>query len=93
MKNRVRKNLKNKNDVLSEMGLAKSFIAERMCFDLRRMDYICRRLKKDKYIFDTWFFNGRLYVLKSDKGKRVHIQHMVDLLPFAARDVVDRYLR
>ena len=88
-----RKNLKGKNDVLSEMGLAKSFISESMCFELRRLDYICRRLKKDKYIFDTWFFNGRLYVLKNDKGKRVQIQHMLDLLPFAVRDMVDRYLR
>ena len=64
-----------------------------MCYELRRLDYICRRLKRDKYIFDTWFFNGRLYVVEQDKGKRVQIQHMVDILQITARDIVEGYLR
>ena len=41
-----RKNLKDKRAELSEMGLSKSYVTESMTREHRRLDYLCRVLKK-----------------------------------------------
>ncbi len=88
-----RKTMKSKvnREVLDGMGLGKSFISESICNELRRLDYVCRRLKKDGLISETWFFNGRLFVVA--KNNKIHIEHLTDILKVAPGDRIKDYLK
>ncbi len=70
-----RTKLKDKGEALTELGLNKSFTNESMCPEFRKLDFVCRKLKKDGIVEETWFFNGRLHVVCAD-GKKSLIQHM-----------------
>ena len=48
-----RKLLKDKKDELKLLGLEKVSINESMCQDYQKMDYICRKLKKDDILTDS----------------------------------------
>ncbi len=83
---------KTKRQVLTTMGFGKSYITESMCPAYRKIDYVCRKLKKDQLIAETWFFNGRLFVVDLN-GKRLHIDHFNDVFKFADLKTVEAYLR
>lgn len=53
----ARKKLKGKTDPAH----GNLFINESMCPQYQKLDYACRRLKKDGKINATWFWNGRLF--------------------------------
>ena len=90
---RGRKNLKDKRAELSSMGLGKSFIMESLTREYRRLDYLCRTLKKKEYIWETWFFNGRLHIIRQKDGKRETISHIQDLYCYFDRELIDSLLK
>lgn len=82
-----RKNLKNKRNETGDMGCGKSFIKESSCLQYRGLGYACRRLKKDEKIKDSYFYNGRLFVIEND-GKKVQIEHLTDTYEFSSEEIV-----
>jgi len=76
---RNRKTLKNKKKALEKLGCPNVMILESLCKSYGEMAYICRKLKSLENIQDTWFFNGRLYIIPLDDETRVHITHIKDL--------------
>ena len=86
-----RSTMKNKRKESTALGLGKSYISESLCNEFHRLSYICRRLKRDRKINDTWYFNGRLYVVDLNKEK-IQIEHLVDTYRFATEDDIDNYL-
>ena len=90
---RGRKRLKDMNDELSNLGFKKSFILESMSKEHRRLDYICRSLKKCRELHETWFYNGRLFVIIEDGGDRELIGHIDDLYSLFGRERVDGLLK
>jgi hypothetical protein len=85
-----RKLLRNKAEQLRDMGFYKVMILESMCKEYGRLAFICRQLKKQGSIEETWFFNGRLFIKKSVNGEKSLITHIVDLYEKVGRDVVSR---
>ena len=64
---RARKNLKG----VTDQQYGNIFINESMCDPYKKLDYVCRRLKKNGNVHSTWFFNGRLYFKKSENGDKI----------------------
>ena len=89
---RGRKLLKNKTVAIEELGLSRSFINESLCPEYRKLDFVCRKLKKNDIIADTWFFNGRLFVVDKT-GKKWFVSHMNDALKFASKEVIASYFK
>ena len=88
----ARSKLKDKKEQLQAMRLEKSFINERLCYEYRQMDYICRRLKKSRRIKDTWFFNGKLFVIDG-AGKKHQIRYITDTYDFSSVETITAYLK
>ena len=76
---RGRKNLKCKSVDLSHLLMDKVMITESLCPQLAQLDYACWQLKKNKCIHQTWFFNGRLFVVINDGEKKRQITHITDM--------------
>ena len=76
---RGRKTLQNKGEPLREMGMEKTMILESLTNEYSQMDYVCRRLKKNGNLYETWFFNGRLFIKFADKAPKIQISHMEDI--------------
>ena len=54
------------------------------------MDFVCRHLKKNNQIAETWFFNGRLWVKVDDFGKKRQVSHIEDLYDlFGAEEIAN----
>ncbi len=87
-----RKLLKDKKEDTAALGLGKSFINESLCPEFRKMDFVCRKLKKNKLVEETWFFNGRLYIVDNE-GSKLLISHMNDFDAVADESVVNAYFR
>lgn len=77
---RSRKELKNKKKQLEENNFTGVMILESLCREYSRLDYICRKLKSNGCIQETWFFNGRLYVKEREQSEKVEISHINDIL-------------
>ena len=76
-----RKHLKNKKKELKDLGMENVIVTESLCQEYQEIDFICRRLKKDNKIAETWFFNGRLFIKHDSEGtNRVQITHISDLV-------------
>ena len=88
----ARSKLKNKRVRVEEMGLGKSFINESLCHDYRKIDYICRRLKRSELIKDTWYFNGKLFVIDWN-DKKHQIRHLTDTYIFCSPEAIGAYLK
>ena len=87
-----RKKLKDKKEELQAIGLDNSFINESLCYEYRQMDYVCRRLKKSELIKDTWYFNGKLFVVDY-AGKKHQIRHITDTYVFSSVEAIATYLK
>ena len=75
-----RKFFKNNKKELTELGMDKAILTESLCKEYQELDYICRSLKRNKVIAETWFFNGRLYIKHATEDeRRVQITHISDL--------------
>ena len=77
----VKSRTKLANQVTQQnLNIERVFIVESLSGPYKFLLYRCQRLKAEKKIFDTWFFNGNINVLLVDKGERHHISHVMDLL-------------
>ena len=88
----ARSKLKDKKKEAEKVGLGKSFINESLCYEYRHLDYICRRLKKSEKVKDTWFFNGKLFVVDFDGTKHL-IKHITDTYKFSSVEAIDAYTK
>ena len=84
--------LKDKGQHMKEVGLQNSYINDSMCNEYRRLAFICRQLKRKQIVKDTWFFNGKLYVL-GFTNKKCLIRHLHDLYDIAGADTVQTILQ
>ena len=59
----------------------KVIITESLCKQYQELDFICRMLKKNKNIAETWFFNGKLFIKHdSEDSHGIQITHISDLV-------------
>ena len=72
----TRKNLKN----ITEDVYSSFFIRESVCNTLKKLEYTCRKLKKNGAIHSTWFWNGRIQMKVTENGEKVHVGHLTDIL-------------
>ena len=85
-----RKKLKDKTAELRSIGLDKIIVSESLCSSYQKLDFICRKLKGDDKIKDTWFFNRKL-MLVDHGGKKFEIAHRSDLLALFDAETIDSY--
>ena len=85
---RGRKNLKNKSDALADLQMDRVMITESLCREYAKMDYVCRMLKKNGRVKQTWFWNGRLHVGFDDNTQN-EIRHSADLYGLFGNTVID----
>lgn len=77
---RSRKTLKNKKKTLEKIGCPNVMILESLCKSYGEMAYACRKLKSLGHILETWFFNGRLWIIPLEEAEtKFQITHMSDL--------------
>ena len=76
---RARKNLKHKKEELKRDKCQKMSIVESICPEFKKMDYICRKLKADSIILETWFWNRHLYITMDNDSKSTTVSHINDL--------------
>ena len=70
---RNRKNLKTKAKELVTLGCSKTMILESLTPVYALLDFFMSKapkLMKDKHIFETWFFNGRLWIVPDEGGRK-----------------------
>ena len=72
---RARKELKNVED--DQYG--NIFINESLCNRYKRLDYLCRKLKKSGHVHSTWFWNGRIFIKKTENTEKIHVWHVTDI--------------
>ena len=81
----TRKNLKNiQDDVHGSI-----FISESVCDPLKKLEYTCRKLKKNGALHSTWFWNGRIHMKITENGEKVHVGHLTDILKRVDRAAVE----
>ena len=88
----ARKQLKTKKDELARLGLGQIIVAESMCWAFKKLDFICRKLKELNKIEDTWFFNGKLFIIKHSNIKK-QITHINDLFAIFDNTFISGLLR
>ena len=82
---RARKELKNVND--GQFGSI--FINESLCDPYKRLDYLCRKLKKSSHVHSTWFWNGRIFIKKTENSDKIHVSHVTDICSRFDRSIID----
>ena len=88
-----RKFLKNKMQELNNLGAKKIMILEHLSRDYAKMDFVCRSLKREGIIEETWFFNGRLFIKPSKDHAKKQICHMEDLYEQYGREHIDNLFK
>ena len=89
---RTRKNLKLKANELQSLECSDTMILESLNPVYAMLDYLCRRLKKDRHLFQSWFFNGKLWFIENEGGMKVQVTHINDLYNSFDVVLVDAYL-
>ena len=88
-----RKNLKDKKGELTQLGMDKVIITESLCYEYKELDFLCRRLKQNKKIADTWFYNGKLFLKHKPEDKHgIQITHVMDLYQQFSFEEINSYL-
>ena len=65
-----RKIMKNKSKELNELKFSNNlYISESMCAGNHSLFFKCRKLKKARKIFNTWFFNNAINVQLNQSGE------------------------
>ena len=88
---RSRKNLKSKDEDLKRINCTDTMILESLTPVYAMLDFLCRKLKKDGYIAETWFFNGRLWMIEREGFGKENITSIRDLYNCFG-SMVDNYL-
>ena len=90
---RSRKHLKTKSKELGDMQCAQTMIHESMTPVYSLLDFLCRRLKRDGHLSQSWFFNGKLWIIVNEGDEKANIVHIQDLYNFFGIESVDIYIR
>jgi len=86
---RSRKNLKDKKEAMKELNTPQAIIVESLCREYARLDFVCRKLKKNNVIKDTWFFNGKLFIKLSEHSAKEKVSHINDIIQMVGQEQVD----
>ena len=96
LKNKIINNtkiMKNKSKDLNEVKLSNNlFISESMCAGNHSLVFKCRKLKKARNIFNTWFFNNAINVQLNQNGEIHKVFHTEDLAALLKVDDLDSFL-
>ena len=88
-----RKAMKNKSKELNELKLSNNlYISESMCAGNHSLFFKCRKLKKARKIFNTWFFNNAINVQLNQNGEIHKVFHTEDLAALLKVDDLDSFL-
>ena len=72
--------MNNKPKELNKLKFSNnSYISESICADNHSLFLKCRKLKKARKIFNTWFFNNAINVELSQSGENDKVFHTKDL--------------
>ena len=86
----ARKKLKNRKTDMENIGMKDVILTESMCFPYQKLDFLCRKLKSAGKANDTWFFNGKLFIVPNDEKKQVC--HINDLFSMFGEETVLSFL-
>ena len=88
-----RKIMKNKSKELNELKFSNNlYISESMCGGNHSLFFKCRKLKKTRKIFNTWFFNNVINVQLNQNGEIDKVFHTEDLAALLKFDDLDSFL-
>ena len=88
----ARKSLKDKKTDLENIGMQDVIVTESLCTSFKRLDFLCRKLKKRKDIHDTWFFHGKLFIILNGETEKRQIAHFNDLLLFFDEELLQSFI-
>ena len=85
--------MKNKSKELNELKFSNNlYISESMCADNHSLFFKCRKLKKARKIFNTWFFKNAINVQLNQNGEIHKVFHTEDLAALLKVDDLDSFL-
>ena len=85
-----RKIMKNKSKELNDLKFSNNlYISERMCAGNHSLFFNCRKLKKARNIFNTWFFNNAINIQLNQSGEIDKVFHTEDLAALLNVDEFD----
>ena len=88
-----RKIMKSKSKELNESKFSNNlYIYESMCAGNHGLFFKCRKLKKARNIFDTWFFNNAINVQLNQNGEIHKVFHTEDLAALLKVNDLDSFL-
>ena len=88
-----RKIMKNKSKELNDLKFSNNlYISESMCAGNHSLFFKCRKLKKARKIFNTWFFNNAINVQLNQNGEIHKVFHTEDLAVLLKVDDLDSFL-
>ena len=88
-----RKTMKNKSKELNKLKFSNNlYISESMCAGNHSLFFNCRKLKKARKIFNTWFFNNAINVQLNQNGEIHKVFHTEDLAALLKVDDLDSFL-
>ena len=85
--------MKNKSKELNELKFSNNlYISESMCAGNHSLFFKCRKLKKSRKIFNTWFFKNAINVQLKQSGEIHKVFHTEDLAALLKVDDLDSFL-
>ena len=85
--------MKNKSKELNELKFSNNlYISESMCAGNHSLFFKCRKLKKSRKIFNTWFFKNAIKVQLKQSGEIHKVFHTEDLAALLKVDDLDSFL-
>ena len=85
--------MKNKSKELNELKFSNNlYISESMCAGNHSLFFKCRKGKKARMIFNTWFFNNAINVQLNQSGEIHKVFHTEDLAALLKVDDLDSFL-
>ena len=85
--------MKNKSKELKELMFSDNlYISEGICAGSHCLFFMCRKLKKARKIFNTWFFNNAINVQLNQNGEIHKVFHTEDLAALLKVNDLDSFL-
>ena len=85
--------MKNKSKELNDLKFSNNlYISESMCAGNHSLFFKCRKLKKARKIFNTWFFNNAINVQLNQNGEIHKVFHTEDLAALLKVNDLDSFL-
>ena len=88
-----RKVIEKKSKELNELKFSNNlYISGSVCAGNHSLFFKCRKLKKARKIFQTWFFNNAINVQLNQSGEIHNVFHTEDLAALLKVDDLDSFL-